>query len=141
MTTPEPERQVPLETHLPADVAFDELLERFGNLSAFRRDHRSSSSAISSVASRDQRSAALNPDPQRAIVLTGESRGRFQVHRSRSRRQRTEIFEHPINIPIEPIGGDNRGRLTHTQLQNTESHAAVGLLEVRVGVRLGVLGG
>jgi hypothetical protein len=90
---------------------------------------RSSSSAISSEASRDQRSTGLkNDDAQRLFVLAGEKilDDRQEIGLAfvglAPASAGTEVFKHEVDVPIEPIGGNDRGRLTHTQLRNTESN-------------------
>jgi hypothetical protein len=69
-----------------------------------------------------------NHGPKRMIVLAGEKildnrrNVGFALVGFAPGGTVTEIFKHQVNVPIEPIGGNDRGRLTHTRLHNEESH-------------------
>jgi len=110
-------------------VSHDELLQRFGDLAAFGRNPAIQflGDFLGSIA-RPAFDRIESNDPEGLLILAGEKVfddrrdiGLALVSFSPGGAG-TEVLKHEVDVPIEPIGGNNRGRLTHTQLHNTESH-------------------
>ena len=125
MATSDPERQRQLEPHLPADIALDELLQSFRDLAAFGRNPAIQflGDFLGSIA-RPAFDWIESNHPQWLILLTGEKilDDRRDVRVAfvglAPSRAGTEVLKHEVDVPIEPIGGNDRGRLTHTHSES-----------------------